>query len=65
MEQYATSSLPDLHIGGWTTQGGPISYPQDYNWSSDKGETDINVPVITHNVIVNVKLIFTTVSLCI
>ena len=43
VELYGTSSHSDLHIGGWTTQNGPISYPQDYNWNSKKGQTDPNL----------------------
>ena len=46
IEEHTTSTLPDLHIGGWTTQNGLISYPQDYNYDSNKGQTDPNLPLL-------------------
>ena len=46
VEQQATLTLPDLHIGGWTTQNGLISYLQDYNYDSSKGQTDPNLPLL-------------------
>ena len=44
--EHANSTQPDLHIAGWTTQSGQISYPHDYNYDSNKGQTDSNLSLL-------------------
>ena len=57
MEEHVTSTLPDLHIGGWTTRNGLISYPEGYNYDSNKGQTDSKLPLsrTVHIELVNVS----------
>ena len=57
MEEYANLTLPDLHIGGWTAQNGLISYPEGYNYDSNKGQIDSKLPLsrTVHIELVNVS----------